>query len=42
MSQRQPWPVSFDLCWSVVPFVELHQQVVDQVRQGEGRPHQLM
>lgn len=39
--QRQPWPVGSDLSWKGVP-VELHQQVVDQVRQGEGRPHQLM
>ncbi len=41
MLQRQPWPVRFDLCWAGVPVVELHRQVVDQVRQDEGRPHQL-
>ena len=39
--QRQPWPVRSYLCSTGVPVVELHQQVVDQVRQGEGRLHQL-
>jgi len=39
--QRKLWPVRSDLTWKGVP-VELHQQVVDQVRQGEGRLRQPM